>query len=176
MDSLVELDLSHIDVSFAEKEDDSAAVAPITPAPPPRPKTEAVETQKAILPEKPTEPKLVEKPKPPEEKPSKPAAQAPVAAPRQAKIDAPPRPLRSIKPEYPKGARMRGEEGNVVLEIEVDERGRCAAAKVASSSGFPELDMSAVKSVKAARFSPAKSGGHSVSSSARITLTFRLKF
>lgn len=100
---------------------------------------------------------------------------APAVAPRQARVDAPPRPRRTIRPQYPKGARLRGEQGNVGLEILVNAEGTVDEVKVVTSSGFAELDEAAVKAAKAAKFRPAESGGRMVASTARLTLTFRLK-
>ena len=51
------------------------------------------------------------------------APQPPAPAPKQAKIDAPPAPKRTIKPDYPRGSRQRGEEGEVTLAIEVGADG-----------------------------------------------------
>lgn len=96
-------------------------------------------------------------------------------APSQARVDAPPRPRRTIRPQYPKGARLRGEQGNVGLEILVNAEGTVDEVKVVTSSGFAELDEAAVKAAKAAKFRPAESGGRMVASTARLTLTFRLK-
>ena len=100
---------------------------------------------------------------------------APAVAPSQARVDAPPRPRRTIRPQYPKGARLRGEQGNVGLEILVNAEGTVDEVKVVTSSGFAELDEAAVKAAKAAKFRPAESGGRMVASTARLTLTFRLK-
>lgn len=102
-------------------------------------------------------------------------SEALVAAPREARIDAPPRPMRAIRPVYPKGARLRGEEGAVVLELHVTSQGRAEAVRVVTTSGFEELDRAAVTAVKAARFTPAKAGGANVDAPARLTLLFRLK-
>ena len=96
-------------------------------------------------------------------------------APSQARVDAPPRPRRTIRPQYPKGARLRGEQGNVGLEILVNAEGTVDEVKIVTSSGFAELDEAAVKAAKAAKFRPAESGGRMVASTARLTLTFRLK-
>lgn len=103
------------------------------------------------------------------------APSVPAAAPRQAHVDAPPRPQRVIRPDYPRAARQRGEQGDVVLEIDVAVDGSVAAVAVATSSGFIDLDAAALKAVKAARFSPAKSGDRAVASHARLTLSFKLK-
>ena len=94
---------------------------------------------------------------------------------RQAKIDAPPRPRHSIKPDYPKGARQRGEQGDVVVELSINEYGEVDAVSVVESCGFQELDDAAVAASMKARFTPAKSGDSAVASTARLKLTFKLK-
>ena len=75
----------------------------------------------------------------------------------------------------PKGARQRGEQGDVVLEIRVNAAGIVDRVDVVSPSSFPELDEAAVRAARAARFTPAKSGGAPVASTARLMLTFKLK-
>lgn len=181
-DVLATLDLSSVELSFAEEEDDSAAVLPQSENPVlPQPE-----------PERPPEPKIVEKPEPlpsipdavdipkPVEKPSLPApsTQHPAPStpqPRQARVDAPPRPKRAIRPDYPKGSRQRGEQGDVVVEMRVNAEGIVDKATVITSSGFAELDEAALRAVRSAKFTPAKSGRESVASTARLTLTFKLK-
>lgn len=136
-----------------------------TPEPAPTPEPE---------PEKTPEPVPAPTPVPaPEPAPVPPPPPAP--APVQARIDAPPRLTQAIKPDYPKGARQRGEEGDVALELAIDAGGRVEAVAVAASSGFPELDAAAVRAAGKARFIPAKSGRVAVPSAARITVNFRLK-
>ena len=193
--TLAQLDLSSVELSFAEKEDDSAAAAPslASAASDPVPETKPVEeTLPPELeapkdlppdPDAPTLPEPEEERKPLEtpeskkaEEPPRPASVATAAAaPRQARVDAPVRPKKAIKPDYPKGARQRGEQGNVVLEILVNEAGRVEGVKVVTSSGFSELDEAAIRAARAARFTPAKRGRTPVASSARLTLEFRLK-
>jgi len=187
-DVLATLDLSSVELSFAEAEDDTAAVLPRPPAPEmPRPKQEKPpepkrETRPEPLPEIPAAvdiPKPAEKPQLPALLQPSPRPQPPTStsspAPRQARVDAPPRPKRTIKPDYPKGSRQRGEQGDVVVEMMVNAQGTVDQAHVITSSGFAELDGAALRAVRAARFSPAKSGRESVASTARITLTFKLK-
>ena len=193
------LDLSSVDLSFAEDEDETAAVSPTMPAmpevEPPKPREEKPPEPEKIedpLPPDPTAPTLAEpepereqmetpelKPEPKEpEKPKvehPPAEPVPAVAPKQAKIDAPPKPHKAIKPDYPKGARQRGEQGDVVLEIRVNAAGIVDHVDIVSPSGFPELDEAAVRAARTARFTPAKSGGSPVASTARLTLTFKLK-
>lgn len=96
-------------------------------------------------------------------------------APRQARIDKPPRPYRNIKPDYPKNSRLRGEEGKVTLEITVNSKGEVVKVKIVKSSGYTELDESAARAAKKAKFTPASSDGKSVESVAQLTLEFKLK-
>ena len=180
------LDLSSVDLSFAEDEDETAAVSPTMPAmpevEPPKPREEKppeAERAEDPLPPDPAAPKLAE-PEPEREQMETPnipppAPPAPAVAPKQAKIDAPPKPHKTIKPDYPKGARQRGEQGEVILEIRVNAAGIVDHVDIVSSCGFPELDDAAVRAARTARFTPAKSGGSPVASTARLKLDFKLK-
>lgn len=180
-----ELDLSSVELSFSdEKLENPTAVATLPPAarhevPAPKPieLPPEVRPEKALPPDpsdyKFPEPKVETKIQPPQ--PTQPPQPSQPSSLSQARVDAPPRPRRAIRPEYPKGARLRGEQGNVILEIEIGADGVCVAAKVAVSCGFAELDAAAVKAALAARFVPAKAGNSPVSSVARLTLSFRLK-
>lgn len=184
--AIATLDLSSVDLSFAEDEDETAAVSPTMPAmpevEPPKPREEnppEAERAEDPLPPDPAAPKLAE-PEPEREQMETPeipppSPPAPAVAPKQAKIDAPPKPNKAIKPDYPKGARQRGEQGDVVLEIRVNAAGIVDRVDIVSPSGFSELDEAAVRAARAARFTPAKSGGSAVASTARLTLTFKLK-
>ncbi len=97
-------------------------------------------------------------------------------APKQARItvDKPPSPKKTIRPDYPKESRQKGEEGNVVVEIRVNTKGVVESARVVTSSGFSRLDDAALRAARAARFTPAQCDGNPVSSTARLTLTFKL--
>lgn len=195
-DVVATLDLSSVDISFSEEDDSSAAAVPPRPEPPPEPPPpptvppppSELSPAPIPLPPDPTaipvpepspEPPKMDAPPRQDRRPERPAAEpqpvAPPPAPRQAKVDAPPKPRRNIRPDYPKGARIRGEQGDVVLEIAVGASGAVERAEVVVSSGYPELDEAAAKAAKAAKFEPAKSGGRAVASVARLTLNFRLK-
>jgi protein TonB len=187
-ENLVALDLSSVELSFAEQDDESAPVSSSIPAPapaepptprkekPPSPDTDEPDLQvppsagEAHVPEPEPEHETMKTPEIPP-----PSEAAPEIAPKQARIDAPPKPEKTIRPQYPRSARLRGEQGDVVMEMHIDENGTVDLVEVASSSGFPELDEAAVRAVRSARFTPAKSDGKSVASTARVTLTFRLK-
>lgn len=77
-----------------------------------------------------------------------------------------------IKPVYPLGSRMRGEEGSLTLRIWIDADGSAHDFEIIQSSGFPALDKAGIKAVKKAQFMDSK--GRPVSS-IETTLTFRFK-
>lgn len=212
-----ELDLSSVELSFAEQEDAAAPEVPTTTlaseAPPPDvpvlppdpvvpedpiptpPDPEAMRIPEPDpeppppmdLPEPPPDARAPaeERPaekasdEPPPENAAQPAAEpvppAPAAAPKQARVDAPPALRKTLRPDYPRGARMRGEEGDVQLEIAVDARGGVTSVAVVSACPYPELNDAAVKAARKARFTPARQGRRAVPCTARITLTFRLR-
>ena len=191
--TLATLDVSSVELSFSDIESDAVVAAASAmesvEAPPPVPEiSDAPETPDT--PETPDRPDFPKPPRPPEvrerlETPLRQlappmqevaaAAAEPAPAPRQAKIDAPPRPTHSIKPDYPKGARQRGEQGDVVLLLSINKSGGVDSVSVIGSCGFPELDDAAVVAAKKARFTPARSGDSAVPSKARLTLTFTLR-
>ena len=125
-------------------------------------------------PEPPSPPEKADAPEPPPP-PPEPPPPPPEPAPQQARIDAPPQALQTIRPAYPADARRRNEEGDVVVELSVSAQGRVTAASVAVSCGFPELDAAALRAVKKARFVPARSGRTAVPADARLTIRVRLK-
>ena len=83
--------------------------------------------------------------------------------------------LFEILPQYPYGARVRGESGRVTVQVVVNARGTVDAAQVVSGSGHPALDASAVAATKAARFKPAEQDGKPVSSGMNLQFEFRLE-
>ena len=160
------IEVSAIEFSFAELD---------SPAPPATPPPEPPQTSK--LPEREAL-NIQDAPAsniPAAQPPNLPAAEPPPAQPpNQARIDAPPRPLKAIRPEYPKASRQRGEEGDVVVVLSINAQGHVDSASVAESSGYQELDAAAIRAANKARFSPAKRGRTAVASEARVTITFRL--
>ncbi|MBS3934619.1 MAG: energy transducer TonB [Sulfuritalea sp.] len=65
-------------------------------------------------------------------------------------------------PRYPPLSRRLGEEGTVVLRVELDERGKVCAAGIATGSGFERLDEAALGAVKTWRCTPPTRDGQSV--------------
>lgn len=144
------------------------------------------------VPEKKQEPKRPPPPKPIEKPlPRQIVAETPVVAPTDyvapppppqpapvPVIEAPPMPLPAgpvalsaelsvacperSAPAYPAQSRRFGEEGTVVLRVELDETGRVAVARVSSSSGHARLDEAALAAVRTWRCTPAQRNGQPV--------------
>lgn len=88
--------------------------------------------------------------------------------------DSAPVPSQVIKPAYPLGARQRGEEGSLEVELLVEADGGVGAATVRRGSGFADLDRAAIAALRTARFTPARRLGRPVAARIRITVIFRL--
>jgi|GEM_PF-1147202 len=78
-----------------------------------------------------------------------------------------------IRPYYPLGARLRGEEGAVTLRVWVNDSGRARRCEVVRSSGYPALDQSAVDAARRARYVSTQPGAWRAET--ETTLTFRFK-
>ena len=187
----VELDLSSVDLSFAEQEAEAppSAASPAspnihppalraeTPLPPPTPQASQVPRPPAAstphFPEPQVEQAVMETPAAPVAPAASAAIEAP--APRQAHVEAPPKPRRTIRPDYPNGARMRGEEGEATVAFVVGADGTVGDAHIVASTGFAELDAAALKAVRSARFTPARADGEPVAASVQMSLRFKLK-
>ncbi len=180
---LATLDVSAVEISFAEQESEFAPPVQMPSSPSSIARPEVLEPpheplERSIpLPPDPLEPEMPEfspEELPEMERVSQESSEAAVA-PRQARIDAPAKPIKSIRPDYPKGARQRGESGDVVLEIRISATGSVESVAVVNSSGYPELDNAAVKAVLRAPFTPARSEDGAVASTARLTVAFKIK-
>lgn len=112
---------------------------------------------------------IVEEPAPP---PEAQVAEAPDAASPSAGADSSARPLRSPPPRYPPRALQRGESGTVLLQVEVDPRGRPQRVDVVQSSRSRSLDREAVRTVERWEFSPAIRNGRAVSAKVLIPIEF----
>ncbi|GAB4355816.1 MAG: energy transducer TonB [Gammaproteobacteria bacterium] len=78
-------------------------------------------------------------------------------------------------PHYPRRARRLGQQGTVVLQALVDERGLTRSVRVVKSSGFELLDNAARQSVAKWEFVPAQEAGRGVKFWVQIPVTFRLR-
>lgn len=78
-------------------------------------------------------------------------------------------------PAYPALSRRLGEEGRVVLRVELDSEGRVDSARVATSSGFKRLDEAALAAVRGWRCNPPTRDGRSTSAVATQPFQFNLE-
>jgi periplasmic protein TonB len=78
-------------------------------------------------------------------------------------------------PHYPRVARRRKYTGIVTLDVRVTADGRVAQVRIADSSGYAVLDRSAVKSVQAWQFTPARRGGLPVEMWVRVPVRYELR-
>jgi protein TonB len=76
---------------------------------------------------------------------------------------------------YPVPSRRLGEEGSVVLDVEVGADGRLHGVMVEASSGFPALDVAAAACIGTlGEFEPSRSNGQPIMTWQRLKWTWRL--
>ena len=78
-------------------------------------------------------------------------------------------------PAYPALSRRLGEEGKLVLRVELDENGRISVAQIINSSGFKRLDEAAMVAVKTWRCTPPQRNGQPVRAIALQPFNFVLQ-
>ena len=81
---------------------------------------------------------------------------------------------RTSQPSYPASSRARGEQGEVLLKVEVLVTGRVGQAEVEKSSGYATLDEAALTTVRRWRFKPALLKRETVICWVNIPIRFRL--
>lgn len=84
-------------------------------------------------------------------------------------------PIARLQPDYPRDAFRAGEEGRVLLRVQVDAGGNPVDVQVADSSGSRELDRAAVEAMRQWRFEPALDDGDAVASTVEIPIDFTLE-
>ena len=173
-----------VEVSLVEK-------PPEPPAPTPAPTPEPVPTPPPATPPPLPSEVPVEATPPPTPAPT--PRPKPTAAPRRIPSSTPtqkPRPAMPSRgaqgssqpenlpsnpaPEYPEASRSAREQGTVMLQVEVDARGRPASVQIARSSGFKNLDSAAVRTVRRWRFKPANVAGVPVAARIMVPVQFHL--
>jgi len=101
------------------------------------------------------------------------------AAPMLTASVIPPRPLAGMQnnraPVYPEIARRRGEQGRVMLRVDVSASGAPVAVQVVGTSGYPVLDAAAESAVRGWRFVPATEAGRPVAAAAEVPINFQLE-
>lgn len=79
-------------------------------------------------------------------------------------------------PPYPAVARRLDQQGVVTLQLSIDQTGAVSNATVRASSGYPDLDQTAVEWVVGHwRYKPATQNGTAVASTAAAAVKFDLK-
>ena len=79
------------------------------------------------------------------------------------------------EPKYPVLSRKRGEEGRVIIQLEISAEGKVLKARVTSSSSYPRLDGAALKAIQGAAFTPATEYGVPVESTTTLAYRFELE-
>jgi protein TonB len=82
--------------------------------------------------------------------------------------------LQNPPPAYPLASRRRGEQGKVLLRVQVSAQGLAEEVRIAESCGFPQLDEAAREAVSKWRFIPARRGDEPIAASVLVPIAFRL--
>ncbi|MBK1680957.1 energy transducer TonB [Rhodocyclus tenuis] len=83
--------------------------------------------------------------------------------------------LNNPAPVYPMSCRRRGEQGTVLLTVLVLADGTVGDIGIRRSSGYPDLDESALKAVSRWRFVPASRGGKPLDWRYSLPVIFNLR-
>lgn len=86
----------------------------------------------------------------------------------------PARPTYHPQPQYPEASKLAGEQGEVMLRIDLNERGEVTAVRVLTSSGHSRLDDAALAKVRDWRFEPATQDGIAIPWATRQPIVFVL--
>ena len=92
----------------------------------------------------------------------------------EAEIFFPPTVIGDMKPVYPQAAVSKGLEGDVVIQLYVDERGNLIRTEIKHSSGHRLLDRAAVREAEKCSFRPGRRNGIAVGGSMTVEIQFRL--
>ena len=84
-------------------------------------------------------------------------------------------PVARLQPDYPREAFRAGEQGRVLLSVQVGADGVPTDVQVAESSRSRDLDRAAVEAVRKWRFEPALDNGQAVASTVQVPIDFTLQ-
>lgn len=162
-------------------------VQPVTPPPPPvqQPEPEVLKddemaVQRKVVKKKPKPKAVVQppvaQPQPVQQQAAAPpvavAAQVQQSSTTEARFDAN---YLSAPAAYPSLSQRLGEEGRVLLRVDVSADGRPLTVTLKTSSGFVRLDEAAIKAVARWQFKPARQNGRAVASRVDVPILFKLK-
>jgi protein TonB len=155
----------------------------LEPKPLPKPKLKLVEKQQPqqLVPEEPvlSEEEVITPPSPPVELVETsvpepvpvPAPTGPVTLSTELSVTCP----ELSPPSYPSLSRRLGEEGKLVLRVELDKNGHVSTASVIESSSYKRLDEAALAAVKTWRCNPSLRNGQPVRAVALQPFNFVLQ-
>ena len=83
--------------------------------------------------------------------------------------------LKNPPPAYPPQSRRLGEEGKVILRVQVSTEGQALNVEIKTSSGSVRLDEAAQRTVRGWRFVPARRGETPVDSWVLVPIVFKLE-
>lgn len=152
---------------------------PVEKPKPPKPKKQRIVSKAPVVKQEyVASPPSVVEPAPEEPAPEPIAAAAPVQMPTgpvmlssELSVSCP----KLTAPTYPSISRRMGEEGKLVLRVELDEDGRVDNARVATSSGYPRLDNAALATVKEWQCQPSMRNGQPIRAVALQPFNFVLQ-
>lgn len=83
--------------------------------------------------------------------------------------------LNNPAPHYPSLSRRLGEQGRVLLRVQVTTDGTAGSVELQTGSGSTRLDQAALEAVKKWRFIPAKRGEQPVNASVLVPVRFSIE-
>lgn len=92
-----------------------------------------------------------------------------------SELDAPPRALQRLNPQYPPHARMMRVEGHVQVEFVVGAGGKVSGASILNSEPKAVFDAATLRAVKRWTFAPGTRDGQAVPVRVRQNVTFTLE-
>ena len=81
--------------------------------------------------------------------------------------------IRQVQPHYPMHARLRGKEGTVQVEMQVDRAGNVTHAKVVSQDSNPLFERSVLRAVSQGSFEPMLRDGQPIERTVKQLFDFR---
>ncbi len=89
--------------------------------------------------------------------------------------EVPPSFLTRPLPPYPRELLLQGVEGTVQVRVTIDRRGQVTETALHRSSGYPEMDASALQTVRRWTFQPARRGNVAVATSVIVPVEFTIR-
>lgn len=82
--------------------------------------------------------------------------------------------LKNPPPSYPEKARLRKQQGTVLLDVRVKTDGKPRNIEIAKSSGYRLLDETALRTVRRWEFVPARRGSRIIEANVEVPITFKI--